>query len=298
MPQISARRAKRLASLETSSSSLTDQLRHRRGPEGSDHQPLPDAPAASAHRRRDPEGAALLLRAPRLGPPRLLDVPATGQATAPGRARRRRHPGVPLLAARDGADARLPPGHAADGLLPRPDRASDLALGDGAPSARVVPRPADGDREVRPRPASGDCRRGEPEPDPATLCLLARSVRRPAGACPGTLPDRAVDALRVPRVPERPRARPRPGHRPVGGAALRDLPEPRPPDGGRGRGPERTSERGRGPGPRRVVRRRPAALRAALRPRHLQLADQAGPRRHARDRGLARKLCAKLETAS
>ena len=268
-----------------------DQLRDRRRPEG---QRPPASIGCSSGIRASPAG------------PRRSCASSSSRATGTDpdystyrRPAKRRRPGA---LAGDATPAYLfwphamermrayRPGHAADGLLPRPDRARDLALGDGAPAARVLPRPADGDRAVRPRRAPGVCRRGGPEPHAATVGLLARSLRRSAGACAGTVPDRAVDCSTSS----------------ASSSAATSAASTGPPTcwACRASRPTRPSTTGWPPRPRSPANSRPWRRSRAWSSRYAddlvlferlsgldteQLADPAGHRRHARDRGTARE---------
>ncbi len=84
-----------------------------------------------------------------------------------------------------------------------------------------------------------------------------------------------------------------PCHRPAGVASHRELPtapapQPHP------RGPRQGTVGGRLRADGPAVRRRPAALRAAVADRHEQLADPPGARRDPRAGGVPRRICSKL----
>ena len=163
---------------------------------------------------RPAQGAAVLHpRGRRLVGPDYSRLPrAPAQAAAPDR--RRRHPGVPLLAARAGADARLQPRHAADRGLPRPARAAVLPLDDAARPLDHLARLAGVHHRVPPVDA-----RRRSLPDVPSLALQAtlgrgpRLLRRPADPRPDDLPARAVAVAGVPRDAGRLLRHPRPAHR-------------------------------------------------------------------------------------
>ena len=220
---------------------------------------------------------------------RTLPSPGEGQ----GAPRRRRHAGLPVLPRRPRADAPLRPFDAAGGQLPRPAGARVLPLGHGATSPRALPRPARGHRALgRRRPAHLGAGGRLTQPAAAGLALRPRALRRAARAGADLLSPRAVAVRGVPATAGGADRRPGPGDRPPRPAPVHDVPLDAAPDGLAGGQPRRPPLRGRDRGTGAPLRRRPAALRAALGARREPLADQAGRRRHPRGHAHCATGCA------
>ena len=203
------------------------QLLDRRRPEERhldavrDDQPAPPRVPTAA------QGSALLQRRGlRLGPPRLR----ARLHRAPSRPRphdgRRLDPGLPVLAPRPRAHARLQPGPAADRGVPRPDRAVVLALDDAAHPPSRLARLAGVPHRVPPDLAAHDgADRREADALQAHVRHRPRLLRRAAGArLLGLRPIDSGCCWSSGRCSRRFNPAGRPGDRPPRTAALREAP--------------------------------------------------------------------------